>query len=495
MKAIKIICVLTFLFGILCGYTAQAAQLPSDDDSVVIDQNEDGVEIGSEQTKPGDPYYSLQDDKVLMNEDSCQGRVVEIISKTQDEKEFADGFVPVIVVLMKVKILSGARKGEIREVTQEIQPNDDVGLNDPRPCRVGDKITLFFTVDEYGVVQTGSMVDFIRTDTILIVFILFALFLLIMCGLKGIKSFGALLITCALVLFVMVPLVYDGALFLPVINSGKGLHMTNVQLFNHGLSPVLVSVVGSVFIIFISLVMVYGFTPKTYAAIFGVTGGIIVAGGLSSLMIFIMNMTGVMDEESRSLVFTPNGAHLDISGILFAAVLIGALGGTIDVGISIASAIEELAAKAKHITARELLFSGMNIGRDILGASLNTLVLAYVGGAMQTLILFYAYDMPLIDIIDTELISAELIRALAGSFGLLCTVPITSFVGATMMTKGGWHKDDFKLGSPKTVLKKFAYHLLGREQPEKVVRKAKAWKIIKGSLPKSFKKVISAKKA
>lgn len=426
---------------------------------------EDSAEISSEET------FSPEIQKTYTEEPSCTGKVKEILSVESEEKDFADGFVPVKRVYMMVEVTSGARKGQVLPVMQEIQPNDEVGLNDIRECKVGDKITLYFSVDEYGNLQTGTMIDFIRINTIAVVAICFGIFLLLFCGFKGVKSFGALLLTCFIVLFIMIPMIYDGGVYMLTFSGIQKIH-----ILSHGVNPVLASVVTSVFIIGFTLTIVYGWTNKTLAALLGAGGGTVIAGILSSVMIEAMKITGVMDEQSKSLVFTTNGAQLDISGILFAAVLIGALGGTIDVGISIASALDELAEKAKHITSKELMKSGMNIGRDILGASLNTLILAYVGGSIQILILFYAYDMPLIDIVNTEQISAELLRALAGSFGLLCTVPITSFVCATMMVKGGWKKEDFKIDFPALVEKLKFWEKKSVKAPKK------KWKILSGEI-------------
>ena len=122
---------------------------------------------------------------------------------------------------------------------------------------------------------------------------------------------------------------------------------------------------------------------------------------------------------------------------MFAAIVIGSLGGTIDVSVSIASSLEELKDKmGESITGWELARSGMTVGRSIMGASLNTMILAYVGSSFQLLMLFSAYHMNMIDIINHEMIAVELLRSLAGCFGLLMTVPITSLVAAVVSSGG-----------------------------------------------------------
>ena len=99
-----------------------------------------------------------------------------------------------------------------------------------------------------------------------------------------------------------------------------------------------------------------------------------------------------------------------------------------DVGMSIASSLDEIKMKNPDITWTELLKSGMNIGRDVIGTMTNTLILAYVGGSLTLILLFMACNMSIMEILNKETIAQEIISAIAGSMGVVFTVPITSFV-------------------------------------------------------------------
>lgn len=99
-----------------------------------------------------------------------------------------------------------------------------------------------------------------------------------------------------------------------------------------------------------------------------------------------------------------------------------------DVGMSIASSLDEIKNKTKDITWQELFKSGMSIGKDVIGTMTNTLILAYVGGALKLILLFLACDMQLGEILNKETIAEEIISAIAGSMGVVYTVPITAFV-------------------------------------------------------------------
>ena len=97
-----------------------------------------------------------------------------------------------------------------------------------------------------------------------------------------------------------------------------------------------------------------------------------------------------------------------------------------DVGMSIASSLDEIKMKNPDITGAELFKSGMNIGRDVIGTMTNTLILAYVGGSLTLILLFMACKMNLYEILNKETIAEQIISAIAGSMGVVYTVPITA---------------------------------------------------------------------
>ena len=99
-----------------------------------------------------------------------------------------------------------------------------------------------------------------------------------------------------------------------------------------------------------------------------------------------------------------------------------------DVGMSIASSLDEIKQKNPEITWKELFKSGMNIGRDVIGTMTNTLILAYVGSSLTLILLFLVCNMNLYEILNKETIAEEVVTAIAGSMGVVYTVPITSFI-------------------------------------------------------------------
>jgi len=159
---------------------------------------------------------------------------------------------------------------------------------------------------------------------------------------------------------------------------------------------------------------------------------VLVAGGIAFFVGSLASLTGLGDEEAQMLMYIPQQVNFDFKGILFAGIIIGALGAVMDVGMSIASSMREVEAAKPEITTKDLIRSGMNVGRDIMGTMSNTLILAYTGGSLQLMLLFMAHDFSLTEVINWDMIASEVVRALAGSIGLIFTIPLTAMVAGTI---------------------------------------------------------------
>jgi len=347
-------------------------------------------------------------------EEICNVRVLEIVSD-QTKSDGYDGLSR--TQLLKVKVLDGRYEG--RTLVMKYEMSNTMGNGAiSEPAVVGDKLIGYFTEDEATGEISGIVTDYARTEKLILLAVIFVILLLLMGGMKGMRSLLALVITCLACIFIMIPAIISG------------------------LNPIVAAILAGIVAIAVTLIIVYGFTMKTLAAAVGAFAGVLVAGVLTAIMNKAMNMTGIVDCDSIDLAII-NLPSLDLSDVLFATIVISALGGTIDVGISIASALAELKEKAPKIKGAELFKSGINIGIDIMGASLNTLILSYVGGSLTVLLIvtYYSSLNNMTTLMNDEMIASELLQALVGSMGLLCTVPITSLVAALMMCgKGNFGK-------------------------------------------------------
>ena len=311
-----------------------------------------------------------------------------------------------------VKILTGPYKGVEAEMTLDLTDITGTGKG-VITAKEGDRLLGYFVMDYSSYTLYGTCTGFQRDIPLMWLALGFIVLLLLFFGRGGLKSFSALIITCLMLIFIMIPLVYNG------------------------MDPVLAVAIFGFATIVVTLLMVHGPSVSSLAAGTGAIGGVLTSALIAYILKSIIWITGTVDEESISLLYTDNGRNLDVASILFAAIVIGSLGGTIDVSVSIASSLEELKGKmGENITGWELVRSGMSIGCDIMGASLNTMILAYVGSSFQLLMLFSAYNISLQEIINNEMIAVELLRALTGCFGLLMSVPITSLTAAVFSSKG-----------------------------------------------------------
>ena len=146
-------------------------------------------------------------------------------------------------------------------------------------------------------------------------------------------------------------------------------------------------------------------------------------------------LTGLVDDNAMYLYLLREDRPIDLKAIIFAAILIGAIGAVMDVAMDLSSSLQELSIHSAHPTFASLSRSGFTIGRDIMGTMANTLVLAYLGGSLAVVLLFAAYAPTLTHLFNREMIAVEILQALAGSLGILASIPITSLVGGWLMRR------------------------------------------------------------
>ena len=140
-------------------------------------------------------------------------------------------------------------------------------------------------------------------------------------------------------------------------------------------------------------------------------------------------MTGSF-EDAINLSVNLSTINFKFKDLLFAQIIISTLGACMDIGISIASGLEEIKLTESEITWKELFKKGMAIGRENIGTMTNTLILAYFGSSLTLLLLFKASNMSIFEIINREMITEAFMLAIIGSMGVVYTVPITSIIYA-----------------------------------------------------------------
>src|SRR3989344_1393470 len=194
-----------------------------------------------------------------------------------------------------------------------------------------------------------------------------------------------------------------------------------------GTNPVLVSVLGSLIIVSLSMGLTHGFKKRTFIASAAVLITLLITIGLGAAAVSGMSLLGFGSEAAVYIRFSTLPLQ-DLSGLLLAAIIIGTLGVIDDVAITQVSVVKELSEAETSLPARELFRRAQNVGREHIAAVVNTLVLAYVGASLPLFVLLYAKRMqPAWVLLNSEMIAEEIVRTLVGSMGLVLAVPIATF--------------------------------------------------------------------
>ncbi len=302
---------------------------------------------------------------------------------------------------VKVQILEGEYKGQVFD-TKYCISYDMNGKIDSYSLDVGNNVNTQIML-ENGEVSEVVILNYERAPIIYIMIGIFFLVILLIGRTKGIKAILAFILTIIGIFFVM------------------------LQSIINGQSAVLMSILVSVGIIILTFIIISGFTKKTLTAIIGTSGGVICAGIIATIFGTLGKLSGV-SEESVFLSANSQGLIFNFRELLFAGIVISSLGACMDVGMSIASALDELKEKNPDIGRFELIKSGMNIGGDIIGTMTNTLILAYIGGSINIVLLYIVEQMSLNEILNIEIIATDIISAITASLGVMFTVPITALV-------------------------------------------------------------------
>jgi len=342
-------------------------------------------------------------------------RVQKIVERIEpgDRLDFIDDFdyfddyddllsVMGVKIIFEARITNGVRRGEIVLAEQSFSP-----LLQDRSKEVarGNSISLINT--DMGWFFNG----YILINKLIVLGVIFTLCILFFGGKKGFNTILSLGLTCAAVF----------AVFIPSILTGKNIY--------------LMAVLVCVYTTPMTLLLVIGFNQKSLAAMIGCMSGIVVTGIITLVMDKVLFLTGIVDEHSRYLANLPLDVPINLKAIVFAGIIIGAMGAIMDVAMSISSSMWEIKEKAVKIDFNSLFRSGINIGRDILGSMANTLVLAYIGTSLSIVLLLSIYSNSLYELLNREMIVVEILQALAGIFGILSAMPLTAFICAAFYLK------------------------------------------------------------
>lgn len=297
---------------------------------------------------------------------------------------------------VRVQMKTGVRKGELLDITSSS------GFLFGAPCTVGMKVIVMQSVA--GSTTIASVYAQDREWVVYAFAGLYLLSLILIGGKQGLKGCLGLIFTFFCMIFVYLPLVYQNY------------------------SPFWVAVFVCFITTLVTMALIGGRTKKTIAATLGTLAGVVIAGLSAQLFSLDSGINGynVSDIESLMTLWNVNG--IQVGGLLFSGLLISALGAVMDVAMSVSSSMQEVYIQNPNLTRIELFRCGLRIGRDMMGTDSNTLILAFVGGSVSMLLLDYSYDLPYQQIINSNNIGIAIMQGLAGSFGVVLSVPVTVLI-------------------------------------------------------------------
>ncbi len=292
------------------------------------------------------------------------------------------------------------------ESSPTFQQSVDSGIR----LRTGDRIyvdAVELRQPSGAEVTQYSFYEFKREQPLLVLAVMFAIAAIAIGRASGLRALIGLVLS----------LVVLAKFMLPAIAAGR--------------SPLLVALVGASAVMFVALYLSHGVTGRTTAAVIGTLASLMITGVIASIAVAAARFTGLSNDSAAYVRATSDG--IDIRGLLLAGIIIGALGVLDDVTVTQASAVWELHQADRSMSVAQLYSSALRIGRDHIASAVNTLVLAYAGASLPLLLLFTQVGTPLGEVLNGEPVATEIVRMLAGSIGLMASVPITTLLTALVV--------------------------------------------------------------
>ena len=331
------------------------------------------------------------------------GRVIGILEDNTTVDEDMDGMWRGSMEL-QVEILTGRYKGETAEVTNYFSSLYNVRVEQ------GDKVSVRIDTGADSNYQV-SIYNYYRAPWLVGCVAVFLLLLIVIGGKKGAKSAAGLIFTMVCIIWILLPLSLKG--YSPLVVTTFLILVCNLVTF----------------------FLIDGIQAKTVVAAVGSVCGVLAGAVFSLIVQALMSVTTYQMEEAETLLLISGDTGLELKDLLLCGILIACMGAVMDVAMSIASACAELHDLNSELGAKELFRSGMNIGKDAMGTMSNTLIMAFAGNSLNMMLMIYSYGVSFQQLMNTDFVAIEIIGSIAGSIGIICTVPIVAFIAASVLGK------------------------------------------------------------
>ncbi len=307
--------------------------------------------------------------------------------------------------ITKIKILEGKYKGKIIEAGNEL-----VGAREfDNYFKPGDKIIAAIYIKE-GKICGAKAVEYFRQNWEFALFALFILCLILYARFIGLKALLSFVASLYLIWTYLIPGLLEGK------------------------NPLILATIVLTMLSAIIIFSIAGFTRKGIAAFGGTICGLLLTVGLTLFFGSKLALYGMTQAFASTLLFS-GYSHLNMQYIFYAAIIIGASGAAMDIAMDVAASMAEIKLKKPDIDMKELVQSGFNVGRAVIGTMTTTLLLAYSGGYLTLLMLFMTKNSSFGRILNLKIVASEIMRTLVGSIGLVLVAPLTAiFAGWILCT-------------------------------------------------------------
>lgn len=352
-------------------------------------------------------FYKSVDVTPLLPDDNTEFAKAEVVDVTYEDL-LADG-------------TNSGSQGVILRITSGNYKNtviEGISLNGylyGAYCTPGEKVIV--RLSEYDGRLSASVYNYDRELQIAVLVILFLGCMWLVGGKRGIHSMVALVFTFAIIIMLYIPMIYIG------------------------ISPFVSAVLSVALITMVSIILIGGISIKSLCAIVGTLCGVVIAGMIALIFGRTAHINGYNVENIETLAYIGQNTRINISGILFSGILISSLGAVMDVAMSVSSSLTEIHDKSPELPARELFYSGIRIGRDMIGTMSNTLILAYVGSSVNMLLIIYSYSYSMHQVLNMYSIGIEIMQGLSGTMGIILTVPFVSLISAVFLSNKNKFRD------------------------------------------------------
>ena len=347
-------------------------------------------------------FYYAVDYYAVNNWDTNDSLIVRVIeagpekvieSQEEDDEEHDEAY-ETLERDTVLEILSGSRTDEI--LTVKTVRLSGSGLE----IKPGKRYLLVWDMFNDGTVQY-SIADAWRVSSVAGIVMLVCTVLIAFTGVRGLFALLGLGTSIAVLVFTMIPLTVRG--------------WDCVWL-----------AIASVFMIAtVTILCVVRHAHYRMAALAGSLGGVFSGFLCGAAMVYLWQLNGLAGEGAALLASTL--PHLNMRGLLLASVLIGSIGAVLDVSISITASMSEFVDYDDEIPLDRLLLAGLNVGSEVLGSMINTLILAYMGSAMPMAVLICSAGVEISALLNDPYIAQEIVQSIAGTLGLLFTIPAAAF--------------------------------------------------------------------